>query len=140
MKASNIKILSCEWKRQDGSYGGMGALPRDAERSISVNIGVVAIAVTQPPCPLRVPARVICSAMMTIFGWVSPDYVGWPTLALRSATVLWRRPRKRGRCFAERPESRSRLVAASIVIIRGIDTGIKPPFFILRGNNQERFL
>lgn len=42
---------------------GMQPVPRDADRIMSGNCGVVAIWVTQPLWPLRVPRRVICSVM-----------------------------------------------------------------------------
>lgn len=51
-----------------GTEGGRearpGPVPRDADRIMSGNCGVVAICVTQPLWPLRVPRRVICSVMV----------------------------------------------------------------------------
>ena len=42
--------------------------PRDADRIMSGNCGVVAIWVTQPVWPLRVPLTVICSVILATFG------------------------------------------------------------------------
>lgn len=44
------------------------ASPRDADRIISGYWGVVAIWVTHPLCPFRVPLTVICSVILARFG------------------------------------------------------------------------
>ena len=43
-------------------------LPREADKIMSGNCGVVAICVTHPPWPWRVPRNVICSVIVDI-GW-----------------------------------------------------------------------
>lgn len=42
-------------------------LPREDDNTISGYWGVVAICVTHPPCPWRVPLSVICSAIVFLF-------------------------------------------------------------------------
>lgn len=44
------------------------ASPRDADRIMSGYWGVVAIWVTHPLCPFRVPLTVICSVILATFG------------------------------------------------------------------------